>query len=212
MSSESYDLLKEIAKRFPMTLVDYPNIENWKKSEFTVENLSNKIDRSIFNKGIHKIFLGFCAGDQLALYIIQQMEEKSQSAFHLFILDSRYALGENLAKRILKRYKSGFFQGIKHSIKSLRKRFKNLTNSKNIRLEAQIAVRAQQFKFKSTNIHAHLLISLTNLYPEKELGWRSFLSKMSSEEVPFYHFDLFRTKKGKEQILKSLDRFINEIK
>ena len=86
MIPETSNFIRELSQKVPVTLIDYPKLEEWKKENICLDNIANSIDKSIFKKGKYKIFIGYCSGDQVAFHLLNQLEEVYPNALSFFIL------------------------------------------------------------------------------------------------------------------------------
>ena len=127
MIPETREFLRLLAKKVPLTLIDYPRLQDWKKKDIRIENIAKTIDEQIFEKGKQKIFIGHCSGDHIAFYLLNHLEEKYPNSLSFFIMDSRIISNSNLAKRFTLHIKQlGFRDTIKRSMTSFNIRLKRL--------------------------------------------------------------------------------------
>lgn len=213
MISETREFLRVLNEKTPVTLIDYPKLEDWKKEDICLENISNSIDKSIFKKGKYKVFIGYCSGDQIAFYLLNQLEKDYPNTMCFFIMDNRILTNYNFSERFKRHLKTfGLLKTVKRSFKSIKTRTKNLISHQNNYDFAQVKVRFEKFPFKPMNIKAHLLISSSRNSLPDELGWAYFLPNITSELLNFNHSEMFRNKQNQKVVLEKLLNFIEELK
>jgi fengycin family lipopeptide synthetase E len=213
ITPETREFLRELNKNAPLTLIDYPNLEEWKKEDICLENIANAIDKRVFEKGKQKVFIGYCHGDHIAFYLLNQLEVLYPNLLNFFIMDTPVISNYNFNVRFSQNLKQhGFWKTCNLYFKTIITRIRGRFITKSHNLFAQRKVRAERYPFKPMEIKAHLLISSKNSFRKDDLGWRYFLPNMTSEMFAFTHSEMFRDKQSKKVVLEKLLDFIEEVK
>lgn len=205
--------LRELGKYVPLTLIDYPLIEEWKEEDVSIEKIGQTIEKRIFEKGVHKVFLGHCSGDRIAFYILNQLEEKYPNSLHFFIIDTWSSISFTFIRRIErfgKRVKLLRFVGV--TKRYLQYRIGEIVRNKKLQKTPQLKITTEQYPFKPMSIKSHLMISAENDFSEDMMGWKYFLPKLTSELCTFKHSEIYTEEKNQQVVLASILRFIEEIK
>ncbi|AFK05604.1 AMP-dependent synthetase and ligase (plasmid) [Emticicia oligotrophica DSM 17448] len=207
------EFIRLLGNHVPVTLIDYPRLEEWKKDDISLEKIAGAIDKRIFEKGKEKIFIGNCSGEQFAFYILNQLEEIYPNSLSFFIMDAwnitNYSFN-NRMKMFRKRTKFlGLWKAIKNAVNTRVKRF---VDKQTIQKFAQSKILREKYPYKPMNIKAHLMISKEHAYTDDLLGWKYFLPRLTFELFPFKHSEMFMAGKGQQLVLDKLLRFIDEVK
>ena len=212
MIPETREFLRVLGKNVPLTLIDYPRFEEWKKEDICLEKIANSIDKRIFKKGKNKIFIGHCSGDHVAFYILNQLDKVYPNSLHFFIMDSWNVNINMRIIRYIERVKTiGLLKALQRTFKYRTSKTNLLIKSTNHRDFAQEKVLSEHFPFKTMKIKAHLLISAENAH-SKDMGWRYFLPKLTSESFTFNHLEMYKEGKNQQIVLDRVLKFIEEVK
>lgn len=221
---ETRAFLRMLGSNVPLTLIDYPRVEMWKKEDICLENIANTIDKQLFKKGKLKIFIGHCSGDHVAFYMLNQLAKTYPlDTFHFFIIDSwnishifrgmtRLRI-DNFIKRVTH---LGLWTVLKAAFNFRKTRLMNTLiandSGKQANYEhAQVKVVMECYPFKPMSINAHLLISAENAY-SIDMGWLYYLPKLTTETFPFKHFEMYKEGQNQQVVLEKVLSFINEVK
>lgn len=228
ITNNTREFFRILSKEVPMTVIDYPKLEEWEKEDICLENIANSIDKDVFKKGKLKVFIGHCSGDSVAFYVLNMLEKAYPNTLYFFIVDSWMPniFFLNRVKLFIKKIKHFgllktsvlFFQNRKNNFMARRSFLKIERNTIGTLADNQIYVYAQQkislensHHFKSMNIKSHILISKDQSFSE-DLGWRSFLPKLTLESLECIHKDIYINDKNRQIILKKVLNFIEEVK
>ncbi|WP_435355854.1 AMP-binding protein [Emticicia sp. SJ17W-69] len=216
MIPQTREFFRVLGQHVPLTLINYPKLEEWKKEDICLENISKTIDTRIFEKGTHKVFIGHCSGDHVAFYILNQLEEKYPKSLNFLIMDSwnlSYTLYEAPHRRIERFWNKLKWQGFWRAIKS----FFSTRLRRNIGKEkphdfAQMKVVLERHPFKLMDIKAHLLISYEHAYSNNMMGWQYFLPNLTSEIFTFNHLEMYKEGSNQQIVLDRVLKFVDEVR
>lgn len=224
MIPETRAFLRVLGSHVPLTLVDYPRVETWKKEDICLENIANTIDKTLFEKGKLKIFIGHCSGDHVAFYLLNNLAKKyALDSLHFFIMDSwnishtfKSMTLLHIDNFIARSSQLGLSQVLKESVNLRKKRVMKMLMSKDTGMQenyeyAQVKVVKECYPFKPMYIKSHLLISAEYAY-SKDMGWRYYLPKLTTEILPFNHLEMYKEGQNQQVVLAKVLSFIDEIK
>lgn len=223
MIPETRAFLRVLGSHVPLTLMDYPKVETWKKEDICLENIANTIDKEIFEKGKHKVFIGHCSGDHVAFYMLNQLAQRyPQDTLHFFIMDSwnishnfrgmaRLRI-DNFIKRVTH---LGLGTVLKAAFDFRKKKLINRLTASDFEKQqlydyAQIKVIVECYPFKLMDINAHLLVSGENSY-SSDMGWRYYLPRLTSESFSFNHLEMYKEGQNQQIVLEKVLSFIEEV-
>ena len=223
MIPETRAFLRVLSSRVPLTLIDYPRIETWKKEDIYLENIANNIDKRLFEKGKRKIFIGHCSGDHVAFYILNELAKTYPlDTLHFFIMDS-WNISHTLKSLTRFRIDSfivrvthfGLWQVLKVAFNLRKIRLMNtlIANDSGEQTNyeyAQVKVVVECYPFKPMSINAHLLISADNAY-STDMGWQYYLPKLTTESFSFNHLEMYKEGHNQQVMLEKVLCFIEEI-
>jgi fengycin family lipopeptide synthetase E len=211
--NETFEFFHELNTYFPVTLIQYPKFDTWKKDEINLENITKTIDLTIFDKGKNKIFIGNCSGVIHAYHILNQLIDQHHDSLSFFILDARIKTETRFTKRLFNYFQNnGVHKTAFRTIKSIQVRTKSLFYTKKMSDIARVKINKEVHTFKKLDIKSRILISLKNANSNEEIGWYNYLPNLTTKILPFKHYDMFRDKKNKEMILNEVLKFIDEVK